>query len=248
MLSADLHAHTDRSLCGLHSLLEMLDAAVERGLQAVAITDHGPFLGGRGPSSVFLKRFPGEYHGLRVWKGIEANVLPEGDTDVPQALIPLMDVVLLGIHGLPQGEPAGYYTDLLIACIERNPFVDILVHPDIEYYPLDVRRVVEAASEHGLAVEFNNANLTYGKTHIGRMAAMAEAVRETGCRAVISGDAHTVFEIGRDDAVRKALANLGLAGLSFLNEDYAATEDFIEERRERKRAAEGRLAVERETA
>ena len=245
MLPVDLHMHTTRSHCGLHTLLEMLEASVARGLTGVAITDHGTFLKGPGVTSVLFRRFPGTYRGLRVWKGIEANVLPEGGTDVPRDLLPLMDVVLLGIHNLPQGHAPEHYSALLLDCLEAHPWADVLVHPDITYFPLEIGRVVEAAAERGVAVEFNNANLLYGKTDLAQMAQMAAAVRRTGCRAVIGGDAHTVFEIGQDGAVREALAQMGFERMAFVNDSYESAEAFIEERRALKRGAgAGRVTSE----
>ena len=231
MLSADFHVHTLRSRCGLHTLLEMIDCAASRGLQGVAITDHGAFCGGPGVSSVFLRRFPNEHKGLRVWKGIEANPLPEGGTDIPADMVPWFDVILLGIHNVPQDQPREYYTDLLLSRMADNPFVDILVHPDSMVYPLDVARLVEAAAGSGMAVEFNNANLTHGKTDLSRMKAMAEAVVGTGCRAVISSDSHTINEVGDDSHARRALAEMGFADIALVNETFESAEAFIEERR-----------------
>ena len=49
MLEVDFHSHTFFSKCGLHSIIEMLTEAKNRGLAALAITDHGPVLLGGTP-------------------------------------------------------------------------------------------------------------------------------------------------------------------------------------------------------
>jgi putative hydrolase len=237
MLSVDLHMHTNRSNCGLHTYLEMIGGARERGLRGICIADHGKFLGGPGVSSVFIRRFPGEYKGVRVWKGVEANALPGGETDAPNSLVSLLDLVLLGIHNLPLGESAEHYTEILVDAVSANPFVDILVHPDIHFYPIDIERVVALAAEQGMAVEFNNANLLYNKTAMDRMERLAAAVVDTGCRAVISGDSHAITEIGDDSQVRRALAEMGFADMQFVNDTFDSAEAFVEERREHKRQA-----------
>jgi putative hydrolase len=113
--------------------------------------------------------------------------------------------------------------------------VDILTHLDIRPYPVDFRRVVRAAAQAGIAVEFNNANLMYGKTDPESVRQLADAVLESGCRAVISGDAHTVFEIGEDGSVRDAFARLGVPPIPMINDTVASAEAFIAERRERRR-------------
>jgi len=53
VLKVDLHSHSLFSNCGLHTVLEMLTAAKNAGLKALAITDHGTALEGRISSPFF---------------------------------------------------------------------------------------------------------------------------------------------------------------------------------------------------
>lgn len=235
MLKFDLHTHTIRSLCGLHTYLEVLNEASEQGLQGMAITDHGKALNGPGISQVFLKRFPDEYKGVKVWKGIEANVLPDGGVDVPADLISNLDIILLGLHpNIPCGKSEDYYTELLLSSMQTNPYIDILAHPDTKFYPLDIKRVVETAVSLGMAVEFNNANIMYEKTNIEKMKELAEAVQKTGCRAVISSDAHSVSEIGEDKHIIETMKKYKMPQVPIINSNLASILDFIKGRRKNK--------------
>lgn len=242
MLAVDLHTHSIRSRCGMHTHLELIQAAAARGLRGVAVTDHGTALGGPGVSGTFVKRFPGEYAGVRVWKGIEGNVLPDGSTDVPAGLLPSLDLVLIGLHDVvPRGLGEEANTELLVCCLRRCPWIDVVVHPDIASYPVRVREVVRAAAELGMAVEFDNANASAAKTDLARMREMAEEVLAAGCDALISGDAHSVSELGEDGAVLRALDDLGvperrLRGL-LVSSSLERAEAFVLRRRERRREA-----------
>ena len=78
----DLHSHTLFSPCGLHTIIEILTAAKAAGLKGLAITDHGISVGGR-TNSVFFERLHHPVPGIRLFKGVEANVLGhDGAIDV----------------------------------------------------------------------------------------------------------------------------------------------------------------------
>ena len=64
MIEVDLHSHTHFSNCGLHSCLEMLEAARAKGMKGLAITDHGLSLGGR-LNSIFFERLKDPVPGIR---------------------------------------------------------------------------------------------------------------------------------------------------------------------------------------
>lgn len=70
----DLHVHTLASGHAFSTLKEIVDSAIGAGLEAVAITDHGPSMEGSAHSGYFdmATRVPGEIDGLRIWMGIEA--------------------------------------------------------------------------------------------------------------------------------------------------------------------------------
>ena len=76
MLEADLHAHTFFSNCGIHSHIEMLLCALDKGMKALAITDHGPALSGRVSSTVFDRMYE-PVAGIKFLKGMECNLLEE---------------------------------------------------------------------------------------------------------------------------------------------------------------------------
>ncbi|OPZ05353.1 MAG: putative phosphatase YcdX [candidate division BRC1 bacterium ADurb.BinA364] len=221
MLSIDLHTHTLDSRCGLHTLLEVLEIAREKGIRAIAITDHGP-KAGNPPRGTFLKaeRTPGEYKGLAVLKGIEANILsPDGAIDAPPAHWANYDVVLAGFH------PCGWTdagaernTEALLRLLRSERRPDIVSHPDIRTFPLMMEEAAEAAAEAGVALELNTANLVLDKTDLDAARRMIRAGARHGTLFALNSDGHTWAEFGRDEPMRDFLREMGAPALDIIND------------------------------
>ncbi len=169
MLAVDLHAHTHFSRCGLHSHVELLERARSLGMHGLAITDHGPAIGGR-VCGAFFDRLRAPVAGVRLLKGMECNLVDEdGAIDLPPQQLPFMDVVLLGIHpNTPTGLGAGAYTARLLAALARNPAVDVVTHLNDPSYPVDFRAVARAALASGVAVELNNSKTALARSPVLR--------------------------------------------------------------------------------
>jgi len=232
MLSVDFHSHTLMSQCGIHTHIEMLAAARERGLAGLAITDHGPALGGRHPSPVY-DRLGQPVPGIRFLKGIEANVTDQdGAVDTPRWMLPYLDVVLLGLHvRFEQKAGGGDWTDALVNALRRNPWVDIITHPVDDLFPIDLERVAVAAKANGTALELNNSKILYRRTSVEAVTRFLEICRDTGCRIAVCSDAHTVQEIGGDESVRPLLEAVGMPADLVVNATTESAFDFVDTRR-----------------
>lgn len=236
MLSVDLHVHSLFSGCGLHTILELLEHGRRIGLKAMAITDHGSASGGR-LTSVFFERFVSPFSDIQLYKGIELNIVDEaGATDLPMPFMPFIDVLLLGIHpNTPQGKSRKENTDLLLAAMEKNPFVDIISHPNDPMYSLDYRRLAVRARELGMALECNNSKVLYNRCTEEEAAALIFACKEASCPMAVSSDTHALLELGRDESVRPILKQAGFPPELIINRDPAAAAAFIEGRRRLKK-------------
>ncbi|MFB6196182.1 MAG: DNA polymerase/3'-5' exonuclease PolX [Haloplanus sp.] len=158
----DLQTHTEYS-DGSNTVREMAVAADERGLDYVAITDHGPatnIAGGLDAADLADQREDvtavndDDAVDVTVLHGVEANVTDDG-LDVADDWLERLDVVVAGMH-TPPDDP----TARLIDAMESAP-VDVLAHPTnrlllerggIEY---DLDAVVEAAADNDVALEIN---------------------------------------------------------------------------------------------
>jgi putative hydrolase len=246
MLEADLHVHSLFSACGLHTFLELLDYGRRIGLKAMAITDHGTAVGGR-LSSVFFERFTPPHTGIKLYKGIEHNILDDkGTVDVSWQFMPFIDILLFGVH--PNLTPHGSkerYTAVVVAAIERNPFLDILSHPNDPTYPLDYGKIARKAKEAGVALELNNSKILYKRSTPEDALELIRACKDAGCLMAVNSDTHALLELGRDEAVRPLLEKVKFPEELIVNRTLETAEKFIEGRKGLKKEAvrrnEGRV-------
>lgn len=238
MLDVDLHVHSLFSACGLHTFLELLEHGRHIGLKAMAITDHGLAVGGR-LTSVFFERFQQPYPDIKLYKGIEHNILDEkGTIDVSWQMMPFLDILLFGMHpNLPPNRSKDYYTGMVIAAIEKNPFLDILSHPNDSMYPVDYRRIAKKAKETGIALELNNSKILYARSTVEEALDLIYACKEAGCLMAVNSDTHALQELGRDEAVRPLLEKAKFPEELIINRNPDAAEKFIEGRRKLKKEA-----------
>jgi putative hydrolase len=232
MLTVDFHCHTLFSKCGLHTIVEMLTEAKARKLSALAITDHGPLLKG-GPPTTFFDRLSDPVDGIRMLKGLECNVADDSGTiDFPQQFVKYADIVLLGLHPhLPLGKTADHNTALLMRALAKNPFVDIVTHPEDVQYPVDFDMLAAYAKENGIAVECNNSKVLNNRVSPERMIELLDACKKAGCRIAVDSDAHALREVGLDTSVRPLLGRTGFPSRLIVNETAESALAFVEERR-----------------
>jgi DNA polymerase (family 10) len=196
-LRGDLHVHTDWSGDGRSTLREMLDAAVVRELDYIAITDHAEDLVMNGLSRERMLEQRGEIDGIRsdypslaILHGAELNIGPDGSIDYDPEFLALFDFGVASIHShfeLSRDEQ----TDRLIEAI-NNPAATVIGHPSgrrIGTRPgvdFDPDAVFDAAAETNTALEINS--------HLHRLDLAApllrRAVETSGVMFAISTDAH----------------------------------------------------------
>jgi putative hydrolase len=236
MLEVDLHSHSIFSLCGMHTIIELLTKAKELGMKALAVTDHGKTLGGR-VSSVFFERLKDPVPGIKLLKGIEANIIDTvGNTDVPGKFIRFMDIILLGLHpNVKYGLGRKCYTDMLVAAIEKNPFIDIITHPNDEYFPVDFDILAETAKKNNTAIELNNSKIMLKRVSIELTEEMLYACRKKECLIAVNSDAHTINEVGINDYVLPLLSKTEYPDELIINRNYDTAMEFIQTKKEIKK-------------
>ena len=195
-LRGDLHCHTMLS-DGRNSLEEMVQAAIDRGWEYLAVTDHSASHGfGNHVTPEALEARIEEIaalnerlDGFRVLAGTEANILPDGSLDYPDELLERLDWVVASVHtSFAMDEDA--MTDRMIAAIE-SPWVDAIGHPTgrkIEQrppYAIDMTRVIEAAARTGTMIEINAAPDRRDMNEIH-----ARAAAQAGVMILVDSDAH----------------------------------------------------------
>jgi DNA polymerase (family 10) len=208
-IRGDLHVHTNWS-DGRATAEEMVEAAIARGYQYLAITDHSRSLRVAGGLSVermreqrrLIDRLNSRYAPFRILHGAEVDILPGGELDYPDGLLAELDIVTVSVHSA-FAQPGAQMTSRILRAVQ-HPAVAVLNHltgrllqrrPE---YEVDVEAVLLAAAEHGVAVEINGQPDRLDINDV-----WARRFREMGGLLVCDSDAHSTSEL---DYLRYALA------------------------------------------
>lgn len=212
MLKVDLHVHTIASGHAYSTIQESAMYANSVGVEAIAITDHGPSMEGSPHAGYFgnMARIPRKIHGVNLLMGCEANVVDlSGNIDLEKSIAVELDVVLVGLHKLtpyPSNSSLEDNTRALIAAMTSNR-VHVISHPYRLDFPVDIAALAKVASDQGVLLELNLSLLKlfgHNKKLLNQVRLMIEVVEKLGAKIVISSDAHVATEIG-DDSVLSAL-------------------------------------------
>ena len=228
----DLHVHSISSGHAYSTVEECARAAAHRGLEAFAVTDHGPAMPGSGNIYHFwnLKVLPRRWHGVLVLRSAEVNILdPGGNLDLPDRVLEKLDVVHAGLHPYTGyvGEGVEDNTAALLAAI-AHPLVDVIVHPDNPAYAVDMARVAEAAAREGKALEVNNSSFVY--TRSGSEDNCLEMVRlslQYGGFLAVGSDAHVATFAGEFSCAVEILRETDVAPQSVINYSIERLEGFL---------------------
>jgi DNA polymerase (family 10) len=210
-----LHNHTTDS-DGAAGLEEMARAAADRGWSFFGVADHSPAaFYANGVDAVRLRKqwaradaWNAANPGLRIVKGLEADILTDGRLDIPEGCESGLDYVVASVHSsFRLNEDA--QTERILAAV-RHPACRVLGHPTGRLllarpgYAVDLERVLDGCAENGVAVEINAS--PYRLDLDWRWARRA---LDMGIKLVINPDAHSVE--GLDD-VRWGVAVARKAG------------------------------------
>lgn len=158
----DAHTHTVASGHAYSSLQEMAQAAADKGLQVLGITEHGPTIQGTCPLVYFRNMFvvPRQMYGVRILMGCEINILDtQGTLDLDDEHLDFLDLAIAGVHlKCWKGGTKAENTQGLLKVI-RHPKIHIISHPGDGTAELDFEPLVLAAKESHTLLEINNHSL-----------------------------------------------------------------------------------------
>jgi putative hydrolase len=199
-LRGDLHTHSNWS-DGSAPIEEMMTAAARLGHEYCVLTDHSPRLTiANGLSADRLRRqldiideLQEKLAPFRILKGIEVDILEDGQLDQEPELLDRLDVVVASVHSKLAMDSAAMTRRMVRAV--GNPRVNVLGHctgrlvtgnrgirPESKF---DAVEVFTACREHGTAVEINSR--PERRDPPTRLLTLA---LELGCSFAIDTDAH----------------------------------------------------------
>lgn len=195
-IRGDLHMHTDGS-DGRDTLERMVATCASLGYEYIAITDHSQSAGASRTMSARdlrrqidqIDRLQDRYPSMRILKGVEVDILPDGRLDFPDSVLEPLDVVLASLH-----DRAGHSPERLLRryrAAAEHPLVTILTHPAnrlvgrYDGYDLDFDALFELAVETGTLLEVDGA-----PSHLDLDGALARQAAEAGVTLVLDSDCH----------------------------------------------------------
>ncbi|GAC1434644.1 MAG: helix-hairpin-helix domain-containing protein [Thermoanaerobaculia bacterium] len=238
-LRGTFHVHTTFS-DGRNTVLEMLTAARERGFDYVGLSDHSPAAFYAGGLSVErlreqhaeIDRQETEVAPMRVFRGTEADILPDGTIDYGDEILSTLDFVVASVHSR-FNMLGDEMTERMLKALD-DPYVTILGHITgrlllrRDGYTVDFDRIFERAAERRVCIELNgNPNrLDLDWRHITR-------ALDRGVMFVINPDAHSISEMSHVVSGTWVARKGGLTAKQVLNtKSVEEVEEWLESGRQ----------------
>lgn len=196
-----LHIHTIYS-DGNATIEQLVKACIDKGYNYLGISDHSKTaIYARGLTEENIKRQHEEidrlnekYKDFHIMKGIECDILSDGELDYSDNILETFDFIIGSIHSLFK-MAEDKMTNRIVKAI-RNKHMKILGHPtgrillNREGYKLDINKIISECIDNDVVLEIN-ANpyrLDLDWRHM-------KYAKEKGAKFIISPDAHSVKEL-----------------------------------------------------
>jgi DNA polymerase (family 10) len=193
-----IHIHTTYS-DGKMTIGQVAKKASLMGLSYIGISEHSRsawYAGGLKEEDIDahldeIDKLNEKYKDLRIFKGIESDILNDGKLDYDDHILEKFDFVIIAIHS-NFNMPKKDITKRIIKAME-NPHTTILAHPTgrlllaRDPYEVDMEEIIDAASENGVDLELNaspfrlDLDWRYGRY-----------IKDKEVKVFINPDAHTI--------------------------------------------------------
>lgn len=221
-IRGDLHMHTPYS-DGRSELHELVAAAISRGYEYIAITDHSRssvIANGLATEKLLqqiseIKQLNSQTKQLEILAGCEVDILSDGSLDYGDDILAQLDYVAASIHNGMDGSKEKNTTRIMKAM--DNPYIKCICHPTGRYIryrrpmDLDMEQIFRHAVETETALEVSSQPF--------RLDLSVDNIRQAldmGVKLIINTDSH--------DAVSLSLMALGVANAQ---KALATTKDIV---------------------
>lgn len=222
-LIADTHTHTLACDHAYSTLYENTQAASEKGLRFLCMTEHTPNMNGA-PGILYFSNLgiiPHIQHGVVILKGAEVNIIDnKGSFDLPDRMLNTLDWVIASMHVVTfKPMTSKDHTNAWLSVAE-NPLVDVIGHCGDGRYPFDEAPVLKAFAKNNKIVEINSHSFSAREGSPENCRRIAQQCAELGIRIVVSSDAHHASYIGQFGNAVQMLKSIHFPQELILNADY----------------------------
>ena len=197
-LRGDLHAHS-KATDGHNSIKEMALAAREFGFDYLAITEHSRHLTvAHGLDATRLLKQIDEIDklnekltGITLLKGIELDILEDGQLDLPDEVLARLDLVVGAVHSKFHLSRAKQ-TERILRAMD-HPHFTLLAHPSgrlletRDAYDVDMPRIIRHARQRGCYLELNAQ-----PDRLDLLDTYCHLAKDEGVLISIDSDAHSI--------------------------------------------------------
>ncbi|MDR1240947.1 MAG: phosphatase [Oscillospiraceae bacterium] len=227
---ADTHCHTVASVHAYSTILENIKSAKSKSLWAIAITDHNGNVPGAPGSWYFdnLKILPKEIEGVKILRGMEANVLgSSGHVDVPELKFEL-DWIIASIHEVTWNGSHGIEecTNAWLAVAE-NPLINVVGHSGVPGFEYDFEKVIPVFKKNSKLVEINASSFEVRFGSRVNCEKIAECCKKYRVPVIVNSDSHICEHVGRFDGAVELLESIGFPEDLVVNSSIERFEDYI---------------------
>ena len=199
----DMHTHTVASGHAYSTIHENIQFAKKHGMKFLGTSDHGSTMTG-GPAEYFfhnLKVVPREMDGVKILRGMEANILDvNGNIDeLDSKALDGLDYLIASLHIVCIEPSTKEDNTMAILNVIYKEKVKIIGHPDDARYELDYEAIVKKAKEKNILLEVNNSSLSPNTSREGareNILKYLELCKEYGVRIIMGTDSHICYDIG----------------------------------------------------
>ncbi len=227
-----MHTHTLASGHAYSTVNELARAARDKGLKALALTDHGPALPG-GPHLYHfgaMRFIPCWIDGVRILRGVEANIIgPDGTLDMPESYLAKLDFVMAGLHencGF-DNQGADRNTEAVLQAM-ANHRIKAISHSGNPEFPVHFDELVQTALNTGTALEINNSSFVLSrKGSRTNCEILAGLLARSGAPVIVGSDAHIAQGVGEFDEAITVLKKAGVRAEQVVNSSFERLVDFL---------------------
>ncbi len=195
----DYHIHSINFSDGLNTIDEITYFAGKFGLKKIAITDHSQALLDsigycRRGERTLINRWKNILNDVEVMFGVEGDLLNEEGDVCSYIQEKDSGLLILSAHPAVYSSPRETITKGYVNAIKKfSDKIGFIGHPCSTYFSdfVNIREVVKAANDYGVALEMNSSNLANNRTHLENL----DLLLDMADRVFVNSDAHTLGEM-----------------------------------------------------
>lgn len=233
LITADMHTHTLASTHAFSTVKEMAEGAAEKGLKAIAITDHTP--GSTDAPHIWhfhnlRKAVPRNLMGVNIIYGAEASIIDyDGNIDFPHDECIALDWIIASLHKdiLAPGT-FEQNTNMYLRLAENND-IDVIGHCATVGCPFDYEKCLKKFKEYGKLVEINESTIVWKNTR-DNYREIIKICKKYEIPVIVNTDAHFYGLVGEVSESEKLIEELDFPKSLIVNADWDRLYSYIQSR------------------